>query len=678
MKKRYQIENLHCPDCAAKIEKTLSSIEGVKKVKLNFSLGILDVESDRYVDVEKIVHSVEDNIRIVENNKRKYSELFPLIIASVLFVSSFAFNIWYLFILSYLSAGYDVLLKAFKNLRKGFFLDENFLMSIATIGAIFLKQYEEAVMVMILYKVGELLQQIAVNRSRRSVKSLIQAMPKQAWLVQGSQLQQIDPKDLEIGQIILVKPGEKVPVDGIVVEGSSYLDTSPITGESMPRYVTISDNVLAGVIVKETPIKLQVLKKYEDSSMANILKLVENAVERKAKTEKFITSFARYYTPVVVLLAALIAFAIPLLTGQSMNGWINRGLILLVISCPCALVLAVPLAYFAAIGKLSKNGVLVKGATFLDVLANVKNAVFDKTGTLTPGDLEVSKINAMNGFSKDEILMYSAHAEANSNHPIARSIVKAYQHINHSAVKDFHELNGLGVRCSVNGKTVYVGNDRFLHFEKIPHPKSVCDLDRSSAVHVAVEKEYAGNIQLSERLKKTSEDTIKLLQKNGINVHILTGDSKEKAMIISEKLFKVNYYANLLPEDKLKVLENEIMKTGKTAFVGDGINDTPSLVRADVGIAMNGFGNDAAIEVADVVVMSGEPIKVVESINIAKFTKKIVLQNIVFAILVKSFFIALATAGKATMWEGVFADTGVALLCTVNSMRILFSRKKVG
>lgn len=678
MKKRYHLENLHCPDCAAKIEKALSKTKGIKKVKMNFSLGVLDVESDRYVDVEKIIHSVEDKVRIVENDKKKYFELLPLIIASVLFVFSFAFNLWYLFILSYLLAGYDVLLKSFKNLGKGFFLDENFLMSTATIGAIFLKQYEEAVTVMILYKIGELLQQIAVNRSRRSVKSLIQAMPKQAWLVQGSQLQQIDPEDLEIGQIILVKPGEKVPVDGIVVEGSSYLDTSPITGESMPKYVTISDNVPAGVIVKETPIKLQALKKYEDSSMTNILKLVENASERKAKTEKFITTFARYYTPVVVSLAALIAFAIPLLTRQSVNEWINRGLILLVISCPCALVLAVPLAYFASIGKLSKNGVLVKGATFLDVLANVKNVVFDKTGTLTPGDFEVSKINAMNGFSKDEILMYSAHAEVNSNHPIARSIVKAYQYINHSVVKDFHELNGLGVKCSINGKTVHVGNDKFLHFEEIPHPQSVCDLDKNSAVHVAVEKEYAGNIQLSERLKKTSEDTIKLLQKKGINVHMLTGDSKEKTMIISEKLFKINYYANLLPEDKLKVLENEIMKTGKTAFVGDGINDTPSLVRADVGIAMNGFGNDAAIEVADIVVMSGEPIKVVESIDIAKFTKKIVLQNIVFAILAKSLFIALAIAGKATMWEGVFADTGVALLCTVNSMRILFPRKKVG
>ncbi|WP_041083590.1 heavy metal translocating P-type ATPase [Thermotoga profunda] len=678
MRKRYQLENLHCPDCAAKIEKVLSKTEGVRKVNLNFSLGVLDVDSEYDIDVEKIIHSVEDDIKIVESNKRKYVEFLPLLFAVVLLILSITLNIWYLLILTYLLAGYDVLLRAFKNIKKGFVLDENFLMSIATIGAIFLKQYEEAVAVMILYKIGELLQQMAVNRSRRSIKSLVEAMPKQAWLVQNSQLQRVDPKDLEVGQMILVKPGEKVPVDGIVVEGSSYLDVSPITGESTPRYVTISDKVPAGVIVKEKSIKLQVLKKYEDSSMTNIIKLVEDAAERKAKTEKFITVFARYYTPVVVSLAIFTSFVIPLLTGQSVKPWINRGLILLVISCPCALVLAIPLAYFAAIGKLSKNGVLVKGATFLDVLANIKNVVFDKTGTLTHGDFEISKINGMNGFSQDEILMYSAHAEVNSNHPVARSIVKAFPYIDHSAVKDFHEINGLGVRCSVNGKVIHVGNDKLLHLEQIPHPQDVCDLGKESAVHVAIDKEYAGNIYLNERLKKTSEKAVKLLQERGINVHILTGDGKEKTSTISERLYGINYHAQLLPENKLEILENKIMKTGKTAFVGDGINDTPALARADVGMAMNGFGNDAAIEVADVVVMSGEPIKVVESIDTARFTKKIVLQNIIFAIAMKSFFIILAIAGKATMWEGVFADTGVALLCTINSMRILLSRKKVG
>lgn len=678
MKKRYYLENLHCPDCAAKIERTLSKVNSVKKVKLNFSLGVLDVESDSDVDVKGIVSSIEKDIKLVEHDGRKHFELFPIILASTLFVLSFVLNFWYLFVLSYLLIGYDVLIKAFKNLRKGFVLDENFLMSIATIGAIFLKQYEEAATVMLLYKFGEFLQEMAVNRSRRSVRSLIEAMPKKAWLVQGSQLQQIDPQDLEVGQVILVKPGEKVPVDGVIVEGSGYVDTSPITGESTPRYITKSQNVPAGVIVKETPMKVKVLKRYEDSSMTNILKLVESASERKAKTERFITTFARYYTPAVVSLSALIAFVIPLLTRQSISQWINRGLILLVISCPCALVLAVPLAYFAAIGKLSKKGILVKGATFLDVLAKVKNVVFDKTGTLTHGDFEISKINGVNGFSQNEILMYSAHAEANSNHPVAVSITKAYQQIDHSIIKDFHEVNGLGVKCSVNGKTVHVGNDKFLHFEKIPHPQTVCNLDKNSAVHVAIDKEYAGNIHLNERLKRTSLDAVKLLQKKDIDVYILTGDNSEKTSIISEKLHGVNYYAQLLAQDKLRILEEKIMKTGKTAFVGDGINDTPALARADVGIAMNGFGNDAAIEIADVVVMSGEPIKVVESIEVAKLTKKIVLENIIFAIATKLFFITLAVTGRATMWQGVFADTGVALLCTVNSMRILFSRKKVG
>ncbi len=677
MKKRYQIENLHCPDCAAKIEKTLSETEGIKKAKLNFSLGILEVESNQQIDIEKIIQSVEKDVKIVQDGEKRPSEFFFLLISVALFTVSFVFHLWYLAVVAYFLAGYDILFRALKNLKKGFVLDENFLMSIATIGAIFIKQYEEAVMVMILYKVGEFLQDLAINRSRRSVRSLVEAMPKYAWLVQGSELKQVDPVEIEPGQIFLVKPGEKIPVDGIITEGSTHLDTSPLTGESTPKYVTVSDNVPAGAIVKESAVKIQALKRYEDSSIASILRLVENASERKARSERFITVFAKYYTPVVVLLAAFVSFVIPLLTSQNMNQWINRGLILLVISCPCALMLAVPLAYFAAIGRLSKEGILVKGATFIDALASVKNVVFDKTGTLTYGDLELSKINSMNGFSQDDVLIYSAHAEANSNHPVARSIIKAYPQIDHSIVRDFHEIAGLGVKCSVNGKTIHVGNDRFLHAEQIEHPQNVCNLDSDSAVHVAVDKKYAGNIQLVERLKKTSEQAVKLLKKKGINVHILTGDNQQKAAKISERLSEVSYHAQLLAQDKLTVLENQIMKTGKTAFVGDGINDTPSLARADVGVAMNGFGNDAAIEVADVVVMSAEPIKVVESIDVARFTKRIVLENIIFAIAMKSFFIFLAIAGKATMWEGVFADTGIALLCTINSTRILFSRKKL-
>lgn len=676
MRKRYQLENLHCPDCATKIEKTLSGLHGVKEVKLNFSLGTLEIEADRDVDVEKTIRSVESDVKVIEENKKDYSELVILSAACVLFVLSFLSHLWYLSIASYLLAGYDVLFRALRNLKKGLVFDENFLMSLATVGAIFLREYQEAAAVMILYKIGESLQNIAVNRSRRSIRSLVEIMPKHAWLVKDSEIQPVDPKELEVGETVLVKPGEKIPTDGIVLEGSAYIDASLLTGESTTRYVTVSDNVSAGAIVKESSIKVQVSKKYNDSSMANILRLVEQATERKARSEKFITTFARYYTPVVVLLSIFVAFVVPILTAQSLSGWMNRGLILLVISCPCALVLAVPLAYFAAIGRLSKKGVLVKGATFLDVLANVKNVVFDKTGTLTYGDLEIYKVDSANGFSQDEVLMYSAHAELNSNHPVARSIVKAYKNIDHSAVKDFHEVGGMGVKCSVNEKTVHVGNDKFLHLEQVPHPQSVCNLNEDSAVHVAIDKQYAGNIRLTERIKKTSQDTVRILQQKGVNVHILTGDNEQKAEIVSEKLSKVNYHAGLLPQDKLFVLENQIMKTGATAFVGDGINDTPALSRADVGVAMNGFGNDAAIEIADVVVMSGEPIKVVESIDTAKLTKKIVLQNIIFAIAMKSFFIILAIVGKATMWQGVFADTGVALLCTVNSMRILFSKKK--
>lgn len=678
MRKRYQLENLHCANCAAKIEKALSQTEGVKKVNLNFTLGTLDIESDREVNVEKIIHSIESNVKVSENDNRRLSELILLLMASVLLVSSFVLHLWYLAVFSYLLVGYDVLLKAFRNLRRIAVFDENFLMSIATIGAIFLKQYEEAAAVMVLYKIGELLQNMAVNRSRRSVKKLVESMPKHAWLVKEDHFEKVDPRDLEVGQIILVKSGEKAPVDGVILEGSTIIDTSPLTGESMPRYASASETIQAGVIVKGAPVKLRVLKNFEDSSMTNILRLVENASERKAKSEKFITTFARYYTPAVVLLTVFVSFIVPILTAQRMSIWISRGLILLVISCPCALVLAVPLAYFAAIGRLSKEGVLIKGSTFIDTLAAVKNVVFDKTGTLTSGEFEITKIENTNGYSQDEVLMYSAHAEVNSNHPVARSIVRSSQKINHSVVKDFHELSGFGVKCSVNGKTVHVGNDKFLHLEQIPHPQTVCNMDVDSAVHVAVDKKYAGNIQLTERLKETSMSAVKNLQQEGIDVYMLTGDNEKKAARISERLSHIKYHAQLLAQDKLTLLEDKIMKTGKTAYVGDGINDTPALARADVGIAMNGLGNDAAIEVADVVVMSSEPIKVVQSIEVARFTRRIVLQNIIFAIATKVFFIVLAIAGKATMWEGVFADTGVALLCTLNSTRILFFKGKVG
>jgi len=679
VRKRYHLENLHCPNCAAKIEKVLSQTEGVKRVKLNFTLSTLDVEIDQEVDVEKIIRTVEGDVRIVQHeDKRRHFEMLSLLVALALLVLSFAFHWWYLSLLSYILAGYDVFLKAFRNLKKGFVLDENFLMSVATIGAIFLKQYEEAAAVMVLYKIGELLQDMAVNRSRKSVKTLIENMPKQAWLVQDNHLVQVDPKDIEIGQIVLVKTGEKVPVDGIILEGSTVLDTSSLTGESVPRYAATSDAIPAGVIVKGSPVKIRASKKFEDSSMANILKLVENASERKAKSERFITTFARYYTPIVVSLAFLVSLIIPFLTRQSLSTWVNRGLILLVISCPCALVLAVPLAYFAAIGRLSKDGVLVKGSTFIDTLAAVKNVVFDKTGTLTEGDFQIANVENSDGYSKEEILMYSAHAEINSNHPIAKSIVKACQKIDHSILKDFEEINGLGVRCSVNGRMVHVGNDRFLHLEQIPHPESVCSLDADSVTHVAIDKEYAGNIQLAERLRNTSELTVRTLRENGIEVHMLTGDNEQKASRISEKLHGINYHAQLLAQDKLAILENQIMRTGKTAYVGDGINDTPALARADVGVAMNGLGNDAAIQIADVVVMSSEPIKIAESIEVSKFTRKVVIQNMVFAIAMKAFFITLAIAGKATMWQGVFADTGVALLCTLNSTRVLFSKRKVG
>lgn len=676
MKKRYEIKNLHCPDCAAKIENALKNSEGVKKATLNFSLGTLDIECEEFVDVKKIIKSVEENVEISdEKNHNKHKQLTFIILSSASLVLSLITGIWYFAIVSYLISGADVIKKSILNMRKKSFLDENFLMSVATIGAILLKEFPEAAAVMVFYKTGEYFQDLAVDKSRKSIKSLIESTPKHAWLVSGSQLLETDPQKLEPGQIVLVKPGEKVPADGIVVEGDAYIDSSPITGEFIPRHVAASDSVLAGTIVRESSLKIKVTKKYSDSSMANILKLVESASERKAKTEKFITTFARYYTPAVVITATLVSFLIPVILNESFNQWIYRGLILLVISCPCALVLAIPLTYFAGIGKSSKRGILIKGASYLDTLANVKNIVFDKTGTLTHGSFEITNINSVNGFSKDDLLMYSAHAEANSNHPIARSILKHFKKIDHSLVKNFHELNGFGVICSINGKLVHVGNDKLLHRENIPHPETVCKLDEKSTVHVSVNRLYAGNILLADKLKESSRKTVDLLKSKGLSVYMLTGDNESAAREIAEKLSNIDYYSELLPENKIDILEKKILKSGKTAFVGDGINDTPALARADVGIAMNGFGNDAVVEIADVVIMGAEPIKIVESINIARMTKKIVLENIFFAITIKLLFMFFAITGKATMWQGVFADTGVALLCVLNSLRVLFSRK---
>ncbi len=672
MKKTYKLKNLCCPDCAREIEDILRKANGVKEVKLNFSLGTLKVESENEIDVAKIVKSVENDIVVEEAcEKRGYLEFVLLMVSLMVFIFSLAFRVHVLAILSYAVSGFPVMRKAVQNVftrRWRSVFDEHFLMSLASIGALMLGEYPEAAAVMVFYRFGEYLQNLAVDRSRRSIEKLMNTMPKYAWLIENGEIHQVLPEQLEIGQIILVKPGEKIPVDGVVTEGSATIDTSPITGESFPQFFKVQEEVKAGFIVKDSSLKIKVTKRYEDSTVSKLIQLVENATERKSKVEKAVTTFARYYTP-VVLAVALTTWLVPVVfMNQPSQTWFYRSLILLVISCPCALMLAVPLTYFAGIGKASRSGILVKGTDFLDGLAKARVVLFDKTGTLTEDEHEIEEIRTVSDFHAPQLLSYLASAERYSNHPIARSIVKAAGPTSYP-VENFLELPGMGIKGVVDKVELNAGNDRLLHQEKIPHPEWVCNSDEKSSVHIALNRKFSGSIFLRERVKSSARKAIKLLKENGIAVKMLTGDKRSSAERVANQL-DVEFVSELLPDEKYRIIEKEKL-LGTTIFVGDGINDVPSLARADVGIAMNSAGNDAAMEVADVVIASGEPIKVFEAIKIAKKTRRIVIENIVLAISAKLIFMVLAISGFATMWQGVFADVGVALLCVLNALRIL-------
>jgi len=530
----------------------------------------------------------------------------------------------------------------------------------------------EAVAVMLFYVVGEFFQDIAVNRSRRSIKALLEIKPDYANLKSNGEIKQVPPENVNTGDVIIVKAGEKIPLDGEIIEGNSFVDTSALTGESVPRKVNERETVLAGMINQSGLLTIRVTKLFNESSISRILELVENAVSKKAETEKFITTFARYYTPVVVFGALLIAIAPPLIfTGQTFSDWIYRALIVLVISCPCALVISIPLGYFGGIGGASKKGILIKGSNFLDTLTNVKTIFFDKTGTLTKGEFKVSQINPSNGFTNEQILEAAAYAEINSNHPIAKSIIEAYKNnIDLARIAEVKEIPGLGVKAILDGKEILAGNDKLLHTENIEH--DICEIE-GTVVHIAIDKIYSGYIIISDTLKDDSIETITGLKRKGINSILLTGDSKASASVYAKKLGIKEYYYELYPQDKVAHIEDLMKKKNpkdKVAFVGDGINDAPVLARADVGIAMGALGSDAAIETADIVLMNDSPSSVLTAINVAKRTRKIILQNITIAIVIKLFFIILGIYGVATMWEAVFGDMGVALIAVFNAMRV--------
>ena len=610
--------------------------------------------------------------------KKVKKKLIRIIISFILLILAFTLKLDntiinnILFITSYIIIGYDIILKALRNITRGKVFDENFLMTIATIGAFFIGEFPEAVAVMLFYQVGELFQSYAVDKSRKSVASLMDIRPDYANVYRNEEINKVNPNDVNIGEIILIKPGEKIPLDGIVVEGNSFLNTLALTGESMPRSVTEGDEVLSGCINNEGILKVKVTKEFGESTVSKILDLVENASSRKSKSENFISKFAKYYTPIVVIIAILLALIPPLLTDTTFKTWIYRALSFLVVSCPCALVISIPLSFFGGIGASSKIGVLVKGSNYLEALANTEIVVCDKTGTLTEGIFKVQKVNAID-YSKEDLLKYTSYAENYSNHPIALSIKEAYgKDINEKLVTKTKELKGKGVIAKVESKEVLVGNEKLMEEYNIDYKKSN---DIGTVIYIAIDKKYAGSIIISDKIKDDAYKAVKEFRENNVKkIVMLTGDREEISKKVSKELKLDNYYAELLPQDKVKKVESlmqEKSEYGKLVFIGDGINDAPVLALSDIGVAMGGLGSDAAIEAADIVIMTDEPSKLANAIKISKKTMQIVKENIVFAITVKILVLLLSAIGATTMWAAVFADVGVSVIAIINALRIL-------
>ncbi|WP_264175010.1 heavy metal translocating P-type ATPase [Clostridium sp. CS001] len=719
IKREFILKGLGCANCANKIEAQCKKIDGVVDANVNFVnknlvLQFQNEDEEKILtvieEVKKIVKRLEPDVKVIpstikkienhdkqhnhshthdhdhshshthdddeENNKTK---IITFLMGVVLFTIAIIFKFnnlveFALFFTSYLLIGGEVLLIAIKNILRGQVFDENFLMALATVGAFSIGQFAEGVGVMLFYQVGEFFQDVAVNKSRKSITALMDIRPDYANKKINDEIVKLDPEEVHIGDIIIVKPGEKVPLDGIVIEGKSLIDTAALTGESVPREVKSGDDILAGCINKNGLLTIEVNKEFGQSTLAKILDLVQNASSKKAPTEKFITKFARYYTPIVVISAMILAILPPLLIpGATFSEWIYRALVFLVVSCPCALVISIPLGFFGGIGGASKNGILVKGGNYLEALNNVEVVVFDKTGTLTKGVFKVTEIHEESDISKEELLEYAAHIESYSNHPIAISILKAYDKaVNKEDIRDFEEVAGKGLRANIRGKDVIAGNSKLMDSESISYSKAE---NVGTIIYIAIDKKYAGSIIISDEIKEDSIHAIESLKSMGVKkIVMLTGDNKDIASNIGKKLGVDEVYSELLPHEKvekLETLDKQKSPKGKIVFVGDGINDAPVLARADIGIAMGGVGSDAAIEAADIVIMTDEPSKIAEAIKIAKKTKSIVMQNIIFALSVKIVILVLAVFGISTMWEAVFGDVGVALIAVLNSMRAM-------
>ncbi|MGI6129564.1 MAG: heavy metal translocating P-type ATPase [bacterium] len=697
---RYILTGLDCAGCAAEIERKLQKIAGLENTVVNFTTRTVELPTELSAMAQEAIDKVHPGLNLVpestysleqmaaahEHSER--NQIIPIGLSTLLLALGWWLGSrsellrWGLFIPAYLLVGWPVLRQAGSNLSRGRVFDENFLMTIATLGAVAIGELPEAVAVMLFYAVGEYFQSRAVNSSRRSIAALLAIRPDYANIKQGDLIRKVPPEAVAVGEKIVVKPGERVPLDGVIIAGASFVDTSALTGEPVPKRLGPEDTILAGMVNGDTLLTVEVTKPYEQSAVARILQLVEEAETRKAPAEQFITTFARYYTPAVVAAAVAVAALPPLvIPGDSFADWVYRALVLLVISCPCALVVSIPLGYFGGIGNSSRHGILVKGGNFLNALANLHTVVFDKTGTLTEGVFAVNEIRAQCGFTEEEVLRYAAYAEAFSTHPIAESIRRAYKgDIQPDPAAHYQDIPGHGMLSTVDGHTVAVGNDRLLHREGIPHNSDICKA-QGTRVFVAVDGQLAGEIIVSDRLKVDAPTATKNLRQLGVKkLFMLTGDEDSTARQVAAQLNLDGYFAGLLPEGKVKQVETLLAQLSplghSLAFVGDGVNDAPVIARADVGVAMGGLGSDAAIEAADVVLMQDNPAKLATAVDIARHTRVVVIQNIALALTVKFFFLVLGAFGVATIWGAVFADVGVALLAVLNATRTL--RYKAG
>lgn len=720
IKKEYQLKGLNCADCANKIECEVQELNGISSASVNFLTGTLSVQiSDEYNEedilsrIKNIIKKHEPGVIVKDTSNAKnfdskdmdidnedfasekadikeddYTEDsiskrlvqlaggIILYLAAILIPLSFQIKI-VLFVAAYLIIGGEIVFNAARNVLKGQVFDENFLMSIATVGAFAIGEYPEAVGVMVFYQIGEFFQDMAVNRSRKSIAKLMDIRPDYANLKSGNEVKKVDPEKVKIGDIIIIKPGERVPLDGVVTEGESMLDTSALTGESVPMEIHQGDEILSGSINKNGLLSVKVTKEFKESTVSRILELVQNASGRKARAENFITKFARYYTPAVVITAVVLAILPPvILKGAAFSDWFYRALIFLVVSCPCALVISIPLSFFGGIGAASKKGILVKGSNYLEVLNNVDAIVFDKTGTLTKGIFKVTKVVSCSDIGENELLEYAALAESGSNHPIAVSLMKAYQKdVDSGRIHGYEEIAGHGVKAYIDGIAVIAGNKKMMESEGIEYKEEEAI---GTILYISINGKYAGYIVISDEIKEDAALAVSELRKAGINkIIMLTGDNKYTAQRIGAILNIDEVDAELLPHQKVERFELLISQKstgGKVMFVGDGLNDAPVLARADVGVAMGGIGSDAAIEAADIVLMTDEVSKLTDAISIAKKTRRIVAQNITLALIIKFAVLGFGAAGFATMWEAVFADVGVALLAVINAMRLIVNK----